>query len=273
MGFFDSLVQTPVTHLQSAGDTYSKNPEQALLGINTPAEAYVWNSAIGTHYKPTTNMFGGPSESAYALGAKQGNDMSAGRFADSVAPAVVGGVASAFGGPMAGMAAAKGTSAVNQMGAGYERNLNSQYGFDSFKPNEYKGYAKGGLTAIDKMQKTDKTSQVLANYFRNRGIPLEAGMQGVQKEVAEGLKLVPYESSVMGFKPLGEDMGQVHFFTIGTMKDLADDMKYFVKQLKGNGIKVIYDRSPAPITTSVLQKMGATVEKSDNPKFPFKATL
>ena len=133
--------------------------------------------------------------------------------------------------------------------------------------------ALSGLGAIDSIKSSEKTNRVLANYFKNRGIPLEAGMQGVQKELSEGLKLVSYESSVMGFKPLGKGMGQVHFFTIGTMKDLADDMKYFVKQLKGNDIKIIYDRSPAPITSAVLQKMGATVEKSDNPKFPFKATL
>lgn len=266
MSLFDSIVQTPMAHLDSAMNTYSEHPEQALLGINTPAEAYMWNGVLGSHYTPTTNMFGGPSEQAYAQGAANGYDMSAGRMADAVAPAVVGGVAGAFGGPMAGMAASKAASGLNEMGKGYERSL----GYSGY---QQQGYAKGGITAIDSAKNVDKTAAVLQNYFKKAGIPLQAGMAGVKKEVSQGLKLIPYETSVMGFKPLSQGSGQVHFFTIGTLKDLADDMKYFINHLKSSGIKVVYDSAPAPITSKVLQQMGAKIVKSDNPKYPFKAML
>jgi hypothetical protein len=38
MSFFDSLVQTPIYQAQSMAKQYSQNPEQALLGMNTPGK-------------------------------------------------------------------------------------------------------------------------------------------------------------------------------------------------------------------------------------------
>jgi soluble lytic murein transglycosylase-like protein len=146
-GFLGSLVETPIQHIQSAGNTYSQHPEQALMGINTPAEAYAWNSVLGTNYKPTANMLGGPSETAYAEGAKNGVNMQAGHVADSVAPAVIG----AFTGGVGGA----GASAGNALGKGYEMNqMRSEYYQNptAFQ-NRYgmiKGinYAGGGIVAL-----------------------------------------------------------------------------------------------------------------------------
>lgn len=74
-------------------------------------------------------------------------------------------------------------------------------------------------------------------------------------------------------KDLGNGADQVHFFTVGTVKSLSDDMKYFYNYLKKNGVKVIYDTAPSPVTFETLKKLGAYIEKSDNPKFKLKATL
>jgi hypothetical protein len=57
------------------------------------------------------------------------------------------------------------------------------------------------------------------------------------------------------------------------MQDLSNDMQYFYKYLKSKGINTVYDSIPAPITTQMLQKLGAKVKKSDNPKYQFKATI
>jgi hypothetical protein len=77
----------------------------------------------------------------------------------------------------------------------------------------------------------------------------------------------------MGYKSLGNNVAQIHFFTVGTIKDLADDMQYFFKYLKDQGVKTVYDTLPAPITTQMLVKLGAKVEESDNPKYKLKATI
>lgn len=146
-GLLSSVVETPMQQIQSAGNTYSKNPEQALLGINTPAEAYVWNSALGTHYSPTANMLGGPTQAQYAEGAKNGMNMQAGHIADSVAPAVIGAFTAGVGGA--------GASAGNALGNQYELNqMRGQYFQNptAFQ-NQYgmvKGvnYAEGGITSI-----------------------------------------------------------------------------------------------------------------------------
>jgi hypothetical protein len=134
-------------------------------------------------------------------------------------------------------------------------------------------FAKGGLAAANSQIQQTQIMKVIANYFKNKGLPVEPALEGVKKEMANGLQLIPFESSVMGFKELGKGVAQIHFFTIGTMQDLANDMEYFYKYLKDNGINTVYDSIPAPITTQIFQKLGAKVEESDNSKYKFKATI
>lgn len=134
-------------------------------------------------------------------------------------------------------------------------------------------FAEGGIASANKSMKTEKIAKILENYFNNRGIPLEIGMQGVRKEVSEGLKLVPFEDSVMGYKMLKPGVAQVHFFTIATPQDLSNDIQYFVAELKKVGVNTIYDSEPAPVTTTTLRESGARLEESDIPKFKLKATI
>jgi hypothetical protein len=135
------------------------------------------------------------------------------------------------------------------------------------------GMAKGGLAAANEKIKEVQVMKVIANYFKNKGLPVEPAMAGVQKEIENGLQLIPFESSVMGFKPLGKDVAQIHFFTVGTMRDLANDMQFFYKFLKDKGIRTVYDSIPAPITVQMFQQLGARVMESDNPKYKFKASI
>jgi len=135
------------------------------------------------------------------------------------------------------------------------------------------GYAKGGLTGVNEKIKQTQIMKVFEHYFENLGVDVQQGMENLMKEIAQGLQLVPFQSSVMGFKPLKDGTAQIHFFTVGTLKDLTDDMRYFYKYLKDKGIRTVYDTLPAPITTEMLVKMGAKIEKSDNPKYKMKASI
>ena len=91
MGFFNSLVSGPIFHAEQIAQTDQEHPEQAALGINTPAETAAWNRTLGantgTHYDPTINMYGGPTAQQYAKAQQQGVDMSANRVADAAAKA------------------------------------------------------------------------------------------------------------------------------------------------------------------------------------------
>jgi hypothetical protein len=140
-------------------------------------------------------------------------------------------------------------------------------------PMQPQQFAKGGLAAANKQIEQTQIMKVIANYFKNKGLPVEPALEGVKKEIANGLQLIPFESSVMGFKQLGKGVAQIHFFTVGTMQDLANDMEYFYKYLKDKGINTVYDSIPAPITTQIFEKLGARIEESDNPKYKFKATI
>jgi len=134
-------------------------------------------------------------------------------------------------------------------------------------------FAKGGLAAANKQIEQTQIKKVFEHYFQNLGVDVNEGMKNLRKEIDQGLELIPFESSVMGFKQLGKGVAQIHFFTVGTMEDLANDMQYFFKYIKDQGIRTVYDTLPAPITTQMLVKLGAKVEESDNPKYKLKATL
>lgn len=116
-------------------------------------------------------------------------------------------------------------------------------------------------------------TRVIMHYFQNRGIPLNVGMQAVQKQLAEGLKLIPYKNSVMGLKMLSKDVAQIHFFTTDTADELDADIRFFADQLKQAGIHTIYDSEMDPLVAKSLSEIGAQVMQSDNPKYKFKATL
>jgi hypothetical protein len=134
-------------------------------------------------------------------------------------------------------------------------------------------FAKGGLAAANSQIQQTQIKKVFEHYFKNMGADVNQGMKDLQKQIDNGLELIPFESSVMGYKPLGNNVAQIHFFTVGTMQDLANDMQYFYKYLKDQGVTTVYDSIPAPITTQMMVKLGAKVEDSDNPKYRFKATI
>jgi hypothetical protein len=154
--------------------------------------------------------------------------------------------------------------------AGGQPSALPQPAMDQMQPT---GFAKGGLASANELIKSKQIVKVFEHYFQNLGVDVKKGMMDLQKEIQQGLQLIPFESSVLGYKPLSSGVAQIHFFTVGTLKDLADDMQYFYKYLKEQGVKTVYDTLPAPITTQVLVQLGAKVEESDNPKYKFKATI
>jgi hypothetical protein len=135
------------------------------------------------------------------------------------------------------------------------------------------GMAKGGLTGVNEKIKDAQIMKVFQHYFENLGVDVAEGMRNLQKEINQGLQLIPFESSVMGYKPLGSGTAQIHFFTVGTLEDLANDMQYFFKYLKDKGVRTVYDTLPAPITTQMLVELGAKLQQSDNPKYKLKASI
>ena len=116
-------------------------------------------------------------------------------------------------------------------------------------------------------------TRVLMNYFQNKGVQLAQAMQGVQKEMAQGLKLIPYKNSVMGLKMLSKEVAQIHFFTTDTEQELFADIRFFVDQLKKAKIHTIYDSVMDPLMVQALQADGVKIQHSDNPKYKFKASL
>lgn len=151
MGLLESAIGGPLYHADATAYTYKNNPDQALLGVNTPREAYVANS-LGGNYTPTTNMYGGPSEDVYAKAARDNVDMTANRIADTAAPAAM--AATGLGAPFAAALAAG-----NAAGQGYELQRMKQQMRDRGYQNLPVGsYAGGGIASA---------AQNLQDYGRN----------------------------------------------------------------------------------------------------------
>ena len=171
-GFLESAVKGPMYHAQQAGNTYQQHPEQAALGINTPAEAYVWNNAMGSDYRPTVNMYGGPTQEDYAKARQEGVDMSANRVADAAAPTVM--AATGLGAPFAA-----GMAAGNYLGNRYEISLmREEYNADPAGFTQkygyvkgINGYAKGGIASY-----SGKYGSMVAatDMLQNLGMPGKA---------------------------------------------------------------------------------------------------
>jgi len=126
------------------------------------------------------------------------------------------------------------------------------------------GQLPGQNTAVNK---------VIMHYFQNRGIPLDKGLAAVQKELSEGLKLIPHGQSVMGLKMLSQDTAKVHFFTMGTEQQLDADIQFFATQLQQAGIKTIYDTELDPMSAKGLQMSGYQTQQSDKQQYKFKASI
>jgi hypothetical protein len=152
-------------------------------------------------------------------------------------------------------------------------NMPAQGGLPPVQAMPTQRFAEGGIASAKENVTQVQIMKVFQHYFENLGVDVDKGMIALKKEVEDGLQLIPFESSVMGYKDLGNNTAQIHFFTVGTLKDLTNDMQYFFKYLKDKGVKTVYDTLPAPITTQMLVKLGAQVVESDNPKYKLKATI
>ena len=124
------------------------------------------------------------------------------------------------------------------------------------------------------LQKPQESAlKILTNYFQNRGIPLQQGMAAVQKQIAEGLKLLQFKNSVMAIKELEQGVAQIHFFTLDTQDKLMEDVAHFVQLLRKAGIHTIYDKDADPVFMQAAQQVGVKIEQPDRPEFKLKATL
>ena len=115
--------------------------------------------------------------------------------------------------------------------------------------------------------------KILTNYFQNRGIPLQQGMAAVQKQIAEGLKLLQFKNSVMAIKELEKGVAQIHFFSLDTQEQLKEDIQHFIDLLRKAGVHTIYDKDADPTFMQAAQQLGVKIQQPDRPEFKLKATL
>lgn len=89
-GFLGGIVGTTKTHLEDTAHAYEKDPERAVLGINTPGESQAWGTLLGKHYDPTITQTGGPTQTTYNNAEQSGYSTGPTETGHTLAPAIVG---------------------------------------------------------------------------------------------------------------------------------------------------------------------------------------
>lgn len=117
------LVQAPHKHLEDVLQAWSKDPERAVLGINTPVDDKIWGTILGKHYDPTVSTLGGMTEGQKQDAERSGINMGLARPMYQVANAVAlyyamgGGAGGGAGAATEGAAAGAGEGAATAGGS------------------------------------------------------------------------------------------------------------------------------------------------------------
>ena len=88
--------------------------------------------------------------------------------------------------------------------------------------------------------------------------------------------LIQHGNSLLFLVNLGNKSAEINFFTADSPQKIKSSMVYFIKQVKQAGFNKVYGEDGGPILNKTLQllgKLGLKIEKSDNPKYYWMASL
>lgn len=117
MSWLGDVVGFEGFNLKNIGKKIAKNPEQLLLGAGDPLTAGVWNSALGTDYKPLVNEWGGATDDTYQKAEAEGINTGPGKSMHGVAQGIAGLFAGNYGaGKLGGLFSGSGGAPVGSAG-------------------------------------------------------------------------------------------------------------------------------------------------------------
>jgi hypothetical protein len=117
-------------------------------------------------------------------------------------------------------------------------------------------------------------SQILTQDAQNHGANPQQVLQSALAQVNSGHTVMMQENdSVLFVTRLGDKRAMVHLSSIDSPIKLKSSLAGFLKKLKASEIDVIYGDTVNQNLLKLMGKAGFKVEKSDLPKFTWKAKV
>ena len=123
-------------------------------------------------------------------------------------------------------------------------------------------------------------SQIITQEAQKVGYDADVLLRKINKLVSsKAAILLQKNDSLLLLIALDPDSAEMHLFTADPPAKVVDSLRYFIDKVKQSDTKKVYasknDLQSADLekTMQILDSLGVDVQKSDNPKYYFMATV
>jgi hypothetical protein len=123
-------------------------------------------------------------------------------------------------------------------------------------------------------------SQIITQEAQKVGYDADVLLRKINKLVSsKAAILLQKNDSLLLLIALDPDSAEMHLFTADPPAKIVDSLRYFINKVKQSDTKKVYasknDLQSADLekTMQILDSLGVDVQKSDNPKYYFMATV
>jgi hypothetical protein len=123
-------------------------------------------------------------------------------------------------------------------------------------------------------------SQIITQEAQKVGYDADVLLRKINKIVSSKAGILLHKNdSLLLLIAIGEHDAEIHLFSLDSPTKLLSSLKYFVNKIKSSHIEKVYgsknDAQAGDLekTLDILDSLGVDVQKSDNPKYHWMATV
>lgn len=123
-------------------------------------------------------------------------------------------------------------------------------------------------------------SEIITKEAQKYGGDADIMLRKINKLVqSKAAILLQKNDSVLLLISISHTAVELHLFTMDTPAKVADSLKYFVSKIRASDLKTVYGKgngaqdAELQKTLQLLKSMGIDVQKSDNPKYTWMASV
>ena len=119
-----------------------------------------------------------------------------------------------------------------------------------------------------------KPSEIITADAQANGLDPQAVMQDIASRLeSQTAVMLPKNNSVLMITPLNQNSIEWNLFTQDTGKNLSESIGFFLEQLRKAGIQVIYSMADNQEAIQIIQSLGVSVMRSDNPEYDWMGRI
>ena len=100
----------------------------------------------------------------------------------------------------------------------------------------------------------------------------------ILRQLSQNLKakkslLLRHNDSVLVLNQIAPKQAELHLFTVDKPMALIRSIKEFIKKVRASDLDQVYGQADNPQIVKALEAVGVDVQKSDNPKYNWRAKV